>query len=64
MHATVSLTSEQIAAFHESGYLRLESISSAEEVERLRVIFDRLFAERAGWERGQSFDLARRGAVV
>lgn len=58
MHATVSLTSEQIAAFHEFGYLRLESISSTEEVERFRVIFERLFAQRAGWDRGRSFDLA------
>jgi ectoine hydroxylase-related dioxygenase (phytanoyl-CoA dioxygenase family) len=58
MHATVSLASEQISHFHDLGYLRLENISTPGEVARLREIFDRLFAERAGWDRGQSFDLA------
>jgi ectoine hydroxylase-related dioxygenase (phytanoyl-CoA dioxygenase family) len=58
MTPTFSLDAEQIAFFREQGYLRLESISTSDEVEWLRGIFDRLFAERAGWERGQSFDLA------
>jgi ectoine hydroxylase-related dioxygenase (phytanoyl-CoA dioxygenase family) len=58
MNPTIPLNAEQVAHFHERGYLRLESISTLEEVERLRGIFDRLFAERAGWEQGRSFDLA------
>ena len=55
---TYTLSAEQIASFRESGYLHLDAITTADEVERLRGIFDRLFAERAGWEKGKSFDLA------
>lgn len=55
---TTTLSDEQISCFRELGYLQLDAITSAEEVERLRGIFDRLFAERAGWEKGRSFDLA------
>jgi ectoine hydroxylase-related dioxygenase (phytanoyl-CoA dioxygenase family) len=35
----------------------LDGISTPAEVERLRAIFDRLFAARAGRERGKQFDL-------
>ena len=55
---TTTLSDEQISCFRELGYLQLDAITSAEEVERLRGIFARLFAERAGWEKGRSFDLA------
>ena len=55
---TATLSAEQIAFFRERGYLRLDAITTADEVERLRGVFDRLFAERAGWEKGKSFDLA------
>ena len=55
---TATLSTEQIAFFRERGYLRLDAITTADEVERLRGVFDRLFAERAGWEKGKSFDLA------
>lgn len=58
MHPPVVLTGEQIAEFRDLGYLRLESIAPPDEVEWLRGVFDRLFAERAGWERGRAFDLA------
>ena len=44
MNPIIPLSAEQIAHFHERGYLRLESISTPEEVEHLRGIFDRLFA--------------------
>jgi ectoine hydroxylase-related dioxygenase (phytanoyl-CoA dioxygenase family) len=52
------LTSDQIRRFREEGYLTLDRITSAEEVERLRGIFDRLFATSAGREKGSQFDLA------
>ena len=38
--------------------MSLDRITSAGEVERLREIFDRLFASRAGWEKGAFLDLA------
>jgi len=53
-----SLTAEQVHRFRDQGYLVLDRITGDEEVERLRGIFDRLFATSAGHERGSHFDLA------
>src|SRR5215207_1647310 len=58
MSSSVLLSAEQIAHFREQGYLALNAVTTPDEVDRLRGIFDRLFASRAGWDRGQSFDLA------
>ncbi len=58
MSPAFSLEPEQIASFREKGYLTLDAITTPEEVGRLRAIFERLFAERAGWKKGKSFDLA------
>ncbi len=57
MTPTFPLRPEQIASFREKGYLALDAITTPEEVERLRAIFERLFAVRAGWKKGKSFDL-------
>lgn len=54
---TVTLTPEQIAYFHENGFLAVERITTDEEVEWLRGVYDRLFAERAGRDEGNQFDL-------
>lgn len=51
---SVQLTQEQIDLFHTKGYLKLDAITTPEEVARLRVIYDRLFAEHA--TRGLSTD--------
>ena len=58
MNPAIILTSEQIARFRAEGFLTLPSITTPEEVAQLREIFDRLFAEGAGWEKGAHFDLA------
>jgi ectoine hydroxylase-related dioxygenase (phytanoyl-CoA dioxygenase family) len=55
---TVTLTSEQVEFYHREGYLVLDSIATPDEVAWLREIYDRLFAERAGREEGNQFDLA------
>lgn len=55
---TVTLTQEQIEFFHREGYLSIPSLTSQEEVAKLREIYDRLFRERAGRETGNQFDLA------
>ena len=55
---TISLTPEQIDFYHQQGYLSLPSLMTPEEVEAVRQIYDRLFAERAGREEGNQFDLA------
>jgi ectoine hydroxylase-related dioxygenase (phytanoyl-CoA dioxygenase family) len=52
------LTTDDVARYHDQGFLALESFISAEEVDRMRTIYDRLFAERAGRSAGDQFDLA------
>ena len=54
----VSLSDEQVDFFHENGYLALESMTTATEVEWLIGIYDRLFVESAGREEGNQYDLA------
>ena len=58
MNPVTTLTPEQIARFRADGFLALPSITTPREVAQLRGIFDRLFAEGAGWEKGAQFDLA------
>lgn len=55
---TIQLSDAQIAAYHRDGYLALDAITTPGEVAWLREIYDRLFAERAGREVGDQFDLA------
>ena len=54
----ITLTEEQIQFYKEHGYLRLERISPPEEVEFLRGVYDRLFAEKVGRRQGAYFDAA------
>jgi hypothetical protein len=58
MNPTIALTHDQIDFYHREGYLALEALTSQEEVAWLQAIYDRLFAERAGREAGDQFDLA------
>lgn len=52
------LTDEQVAHYHEQGYLAIDALTSPEDIETLRQSYDRIFAERAGRDEGNSFDLA------
>lgn len=54
----VVLSPEQIRFYRDQGYLRIDQISAPAELAVLSEIYDRLFAERAGRERGDQFDLA------
>src|SRR5688572_11959097 len=54
----ITLTHDQIDFYQQEGYLALEALTTQEEVAWLRGIYDRLFAERAGRETGDQFDLA------
>jgi ectoine hydroxylase-related dioxygenase (phytanoyl-CoA dioxygenase family) len=58
----VDVTPEQVAFFRENGYLRIERITSDEEIEWLKGIYDRLFRERMGEEYGEYFDLGGKRA--
>jgi ectoine hydroxylase-related dioxygenase (phytanoyl-CoA dioxygenase family) len=55
-NSTLALTEEQIQFYKENGYVRLEQISPPEEVEFLRDVYDRLFAEKVGRREGAYFD--------
>ncbi|MEM7533691.1 MAG: phytanoyl-CoA dioxygenase family protein [Chloroflexota bacterium] len=55
---TITLTQEQIDFYHREGYLTLPAITTADEITKIRDIYDRLFAERAGRAEGNQFDLA------
>ena len=53
----IVLTREQVEQFHRDGFLALERLMDPEEVAWAREIYDRLFAQRAGREFGDQFDL-------
>ena len=50
---------DQVAFFHEHGYLAIERITTDEEIEWLRGRFDELFEARHGGAPGAFFDTAR-----
>lgn len=56
--ATCRLSGEQIARFHKDGFLAIPSITGPGELAWIRDIYDRLFAEKPGWSRGDFFDFA------
>ena len=55
---TIAISPAQIEFFHKNGYLAIEKITTPEEVEFVRGVYDRLFAARAGRDEGNQFDLA------
>ena len=54
----IDLTEEQIAFFHDNGFLSIERITTDEEIEWLKGIYNQLFDERAGEGKGLYYDLA------
>lgn len=54
----LELTNEQVEQFRRDGFIALDAITDAEEVERLREIYDRLFARESGFEEGDRIELA------
>jgi ectoine hydroxylase-related dioxygenase (phytanoyl-CoA dioxygenase family) len=55
---TVLLTEQQCSRFHRDGYLAIPSLTTHEDVVRLRVLYDRIFDTQAGRDVGDQFDLA------
>lgn len=53
-----ALSPHQISFFHENGYLSLPQITTAEEVNWIRDIYDHFFERRVGWENGDFFDFS------
>jgi ectoine hydroxylase-related dioxygenase (phytanoyl-CoA dioxygenase family) len=56
----ITLTDEQVAFFHDRGYLAIPGLTGGDDVAALRRSYDRIFSERAGRELGDHFDLAGR----
>ena len=54
---TMRLTDEQVAFFAEHGYLVLDQVMEDDELEKVRAVYDELFANGAGRETGDFFDL-------
>ena len=54
---SVVLTDMQIQSFRENGFLTLDSISTPDEVTRIRTIFEQLLRAKAGFKEGALFDL-------
>jgi hypothetical protein len=55
--ATVRLTAAQIEQFHGLGFLQLPQVSTPQELQMLGRTFDHLFAQRAGRNEGNHYDL-------
>ncbi len=55
----MQLTAEQVLFFHLNGYLAItEPVTDEAELAWMREVYDRIFAQRAGRESGDQFDLA------
>ncbi|NPC57954.1 phytanoyl-CoA dioxygenase family protein [Caenimonas soli] len=52
------LTSDAIREFWDQGFLVIPQICTPQEVDRLCDVYDRLFAQRVGWQKGDFFDFA------
>lgn len=57
LEPTVQIDEDQVAFFHENGFLAIDMITTQDEVERMRVAYDEIFKKRAGREEGNQFDL-------
>lgn len=55
----VRLTDDEVAAFHRDGYASVERITTDEELDWLRDVFDDFFGAKRGGIPGGYFDLAR-----
>jgi Phytanoyl-CoA dioxygenase (PhyH) len=51
------VSEDQLLAFRRDGFLLVEGLSSDEELASLRLLFDRMFSERRGWDAGDLFDM-------
>ena len=57
VHLPLALSAEQITRFDEEGFLAINGLAAPGEVDHVRTIYDRLFAEKAGYERGLHLDM-------
>jgi len=58
METTSTLSEEQVRYYQENGFLWVPRLTDEAELETMRAAYDRIFAEKAGREEGNEFDLA------
>lgn len=56
----ITLSPQQIASFRQNGYLVVPGVTTDEELAAMRVVYDRLFDRKSGWESGDLFDMVSR----
>jgi ectoine hydroxylase-related dioxygenase (phytanoyl-CoA dioxygenase family) len=56
----IALDEAQVFFYHEQGFLAIPRLTDDDDVAALRTAYDRIFAERAGRDLGDHFDLAGR----
>jgi hypothetical protein len=56
-HDGPQLGEQDLASLRRDGFLVVHGMTTPEEVVSLRSVYDRLFSERRGWERGDMFDM-------
>jgi|HubBroStandDraft_1064217.scaffolds.fasta_scaffold00918_13 hypothetical protein len=54
------LSQAQLAEFRRDGFLLVDGLSTPDEIASLRALYDRLFSERRGWDKGDLFDMIGR----
>ena len=53
-----TLTADEVKRFQDQGYVSVPEITTADEINWMVGVYDRLFEQRAGWERGDFFDFS------
>lgn len=51
------LTEDQLAAFRRDGFLLVHGLTTPDEIMSLRALYDRMFEQRRGWDKGDLFDM-------
>lgn len=56
-NGVLTISPEQVEAYRDNGFVSFDRVTTDEELEWLRSVYDRLFTNRAGEEKGRYFDL-------
>jgi ectoine hydroxylase-related dioxygenase (phytanoyl-CoA dioxygenase family) len=64
LESQLVLTAEQVESFDRDGYLTLRGITTADDLAKLRDIYERMFRDKTGLADGNYFDLSAGGEEV
>jgi phytanoyl-CoA dioxygenase PhyH len=54
------LREDQLTAFRRDGFLLVDGLTTPDEIMSLRKLYDEMFLQRRGWEKGDMFDMVGR----